>query len=65
LARGDSVNCAKELEKFQEKVKKEYDKTVEDQRKHKPRDKRFVTEEGYRSLAEGAQKIIDRIAEKK
>jgi hypothetical protein len=65
LARGDSVNCAKELEKFQEKVKKEYDKTVEDQKKHKPRDKRFVTEEGYQSLTEGAQKIIDRIAEKK
>ncbi|MBM4162476.1 MAG: hypothetical protein FJ217_15415, partial [Ignavibacteria bacterium] len=39
LARGDSVNCAKELEKFQEKVKKEYDKTVENQKKNKPRDK--------------------------
>jgi hypothetical protein len=65
LARGDSVNCAKELEKFQEKVKKEYDKTVEDQKKHKPRDKRFVTEEGYRSLTEGAQKIIDRLPKKK
>ncbi len=65
LARGDSVNCAKELEKFQEKVKKEYDKTVEDQKKHKPRDKRFVTEEGYQSLTEGAQKIIDRLPKKK
>jgi hypothetical protein len=65
LARGDSVNCAKELKKFQEKVKREYDKTVEDQKKHKPRDKRFVTEKGYRSLTEGAQKIIDRLPKKK
>jgi hypothetical protein len=65
LARGDSVNCAKELEKFQEKVKKEYEKTVEHQRKNKPRDKRFVTEEGYRPLTEGSQKIIDRLPKKK
>ncbi len=65
LARGDSVNCAKELEKFQEKVKKEHDRTLEEQRKHKPRDKRFVTEEGYQLLSTGAQKIIDRLAEKK
>jgi hypothetical protein len=64
LVRGDSVNCAKELGKFQEKVKNEYEKTLEDQKKHKPRGKRFVTEEGYRSLTEGAQEIIDRLPKK-
>ena len=65
LARGDSVNCAKELEKFQDKVKKEYDKTVEDRKRNKPRDKRFVTEEGFASLTKGAQSIIDRLPRKK
>jgi hypothetical protein len=65
LARGDSVNCAKELEKFQDKVKKEYDKTVEDRKKNKSRDKRFVTEEGFTSLTKAAQSIIDRLPQKK
>ncbi|MEK6755486.1 MAG: hypothetical protein AABZ02_04970 [Bacteroidota bacterium] len=65
LARGDSVNCGKELEKFQEKVKREYDKTVENRKKNKPRDKRFVTEEGYASLTKGAQSIIDRLPQKR
>ncbi len=65
LARGDSVNCAKELEKFQEKVKKEYDRTVEDRTKNKPRDRRFVTEEAYTLLSSNAQSIIDRLPRKK
>jgi len=65
LARGDSANCAKELEKFQQKVKKEYEKSIEDQRKHKPREKRFVTDEAYQSLTEGAQRIIDLLPKKK
>jgi hypothetical protein len=55
LARGDSVNCGKELAKFQDKVQKEYDK------KAKSKDKRFVTEEGYTLLYNNAQYIIDRL----
>jgi hypothetical protein len=65
LARGDSVNCSKELEKFQDKVKQVYEKTVEDQQKGKRRDKRFVTQEGYDSLNDSAQSIIDRLPRKK
>jgi hypothetical protein len=65
LVRGDSVNCAKELEKFQDKVRQVYEKTVEDQQKGKRRDKRFVTQEGYAALNDGVQSIIDRLPRKK
>ncbi len=65
LARGDSVNCSKELEKFQDKVKQVYEKTGEDQRKGRRRDKRFVTQVGYDSLNDSAQSIIDRLPRKK
>ncbi len=65
LAKGDSVNCAKELAKFQEKIQKEYEKTADDQKKKKPRDKRFVTQEGFKLLTGNAQAIIDRLPRKK
>jgi hypothetical protein len=65
LVRGDSVNCAKELEKFQVKVRQVYEKTVEDQQKGKRRDKRFVTQEGYAALNDGVRSIIDRLPRKK
>jgi hypothetical protein len=64
LARGDSVNARKEIEKFQEKVDKEYQKTSDDQKKGKAPDKRFVTEEGWKLLYFNAQYIIDRLPEK-
>lgn len=64
LAKGDSVNARKEIEKFQEKVDKEYEKTSDDQKKGKARDKRFVTEEGWKLLYFNAQYIIDRLPEK-
>lgn len=65
LARGDSVNCGKEVEKFQEKVQKEYDKTIDDQKKNKPRDKRFVTVEGWKFLYYHAQYLLDRLPKRR
>jgi hypothetical protein len=65
LARGDSVNCAKELQKFQDKVNQVYEKTLEDQQKGKRRDKRFVTLDGYTLLNDSVQSIIDRLPTKK
>ena len=65
LAKGDSVNSGKEVEKFQEKVNKEYQKTIEDKKKNKPRDKRFVTVEGWKFLFYNAQYILDRLPKKK
>jgi hypothetical protein len=59
LIKGDSVNCAKEIDKFQNKIKKEYEK------KPRSKDKRFVTEEGYRVLYNSAQAILDRLPGKK
>ncbi|MBF8296141.1 MAG: Alpha beta-propellor repeat-containing integrin, partial [Bacteroidetes bacterium] len=61
LAKGDSVNAYKEVEKFQEKVNKEYEKTGDNQKKGKPRDKRFVTVEGWKFLYYNAQYIMDRL----
>ncbi|MBI2428480.1 MAG: hypothetical protein HYV29_06730 [Ignavibacteriales bacterium] len=61
LAKQDSVNCSKEVEKFQDKVNKEYEKTVDNEKKNKPRDKRFVTVEGWKFLYYNAQYIIDRL----
>jgi hypothetical protein len=65
LARGDSVNAYKEVEKFQQKIQKEYDKTQENQKKNKPKDKRFVTTEGYKFLYYSAQYILDRLPAEK
>ncbi|HXG38334.1 MAG TPA: hypothetical protein VNL36_06165 [Bacteroidota bacterium] len=65
LVRGDSVNCGKEVEKFQEKVQKEYDKTIDDQKKNKPRDKRFVTVEGWKFLYYHAQYLLDRLPKRR
>jgi hypothetical protein len=59
LAKGDSVNCGKEVAKFQDKVQKEYKK------KTKSKDKRFVKDEGYKFLYYNAQYIIDRLPGKK
>ena len=61
LVKGDSVNCGKEVEKFQEKVNKEYEKTINNEKKNKPKDKRFVTVEGWKFLYYNAQYIIDRL----
>lgn len=61
LAKGDSVNAYKEVEKFQENVNKEYEKTVDNQKKGKPRDKRFVTVESWKFLYYNAQYIMDRL----
>jgi hypothetical protein len=61
LAKGDSVNAYEEVQKFQEKIQKEYDKTQENEKKNKPRDKRFVTTEGYKFLYYNAQYILDRL----
>lgn len=55
LARGDTANCAKELESFQNKVKREYDK------KATPGGRRFVTEDGYKLLWFNALYIVDRL----
>lgn len=65
LARRDSVNCGKEVEKFQEKVQKEYEKTVDNEKKNEPRDKRFVTVEAWKFLYYHAQYVIDRLLRKK
>jgi hypothetical protein len=65
LAKTDSTNAYKEIEKFQEKVNKEYEKTRDAQKKGKPRDKRFVTEDGWKLLYFNAQYIIDRLPSEK
>jgi len=61
LVKGDSVNCRKEVEKFQEKVQKEYEKTVDNEKKNKPRDKRFVTVEAWKFLSHHAGYILERL----
>jgi len=61
LAKGDSVNTYKEVQKVQEKIQKEYDRTQENEKKNKPRDKRFVTTEGYKFLYFNAKYILDRL----
>ena len=61
LAKKDSVNAYKEVQTFQDKVNKEYEKTVDNQKKGKPRDKRFVTVEGWKFLYYNAQYIMDRL----
>jgi thymidylate kinase len=61
LANKDSVNAYKEVQTFQDKVNKEYEKTVDDQKKRKSRDKRFVTVEGWKILYYNAQYIMDRL----
>ncbi len=65
LVKGDSVNCAKELQTFQDKVQKEYEKTQHDEKNNKPRDKRFVTSEGYALLYFNTQYLLDRLPKKK
>jgi hypothetical protein len=61
LAKGDSVNAYKEVQTFQGKVNDQYQKTIDDQKKGKPRDKRFVTVEGWKFLYYNAQYIMDRL----
>jgi hypothetical protein len=65
LLKPDSVNCYKEVATFQDKVNKEYLKTVDDQKEGKPRDKRFVTKDGWTLLYYAAQEILDRLPSKK
>ncbi len=65
LVRGDSTNTYHQVEKFQEKVQKEHEKIIEDKKKNKPRDKRFVTVEGWKFLFYNAQYILDRLPKKK
>jgi hypothetical protein len=61
LSKPDSVNCYKEVATFQAEVNKEYLKTVDDDKKAKARDKRFVTAEGWQVLYYGAQEIMVRL----
>lgn len=61
LANKDSVNAYKEVQIFQEKVNTEYERTVDNQKKGRPRDKRFVTVEGWKFLYYNAQYIMDRL----
>ena len=59
LARDDSVNCRKELEIFQQKLKHEFE------RKAGKGEKRFVTEEGYALLYFNALYLIERLPERR
>ena len=59
LARSDSVNCRKELEIFQQKLKHEFE------RKADKGEKRFVTEEGYALLYFNALYLIERLPERR
>lgn len=65
LAKRDSLNAYKEVEKFQEKVDKEYKKTVDSEKKNKPRDKRFVSVDGWKLLYFNAGYILDRLPSEK
>jgi hypothetical protein len=65
LAKRDSTNARKEIKTFQEKVDKEYEKTSSDRKKGKPRDRRYMTESGWKLLHFNAQFIIDRLPEEK
>jgi hypothetical protein len=64
LAKHDSINARKEIEEFQEKVDKEYQKTLVDHKRGKHRDRRFLTEDGWKLLHFNAQYVIDRLPEK-
>jgi hypothetical protein len=61
LLRVDSVNCAKEVRTFQGKVNAQYQATAASDKKNQPRDKRFVTVEGWKFLYYNAQYILDRL----
>ena len=54
LNKKDSLKCAREVEKFQSKVDREY-------KEANTRDNRFVTIEGWKSLYYNAQYIIERL----
>jgi HEAT repeat protein len=53
IAAGDSVSCAREIKKLQEKVVAAHDNPIAGVR--------FVTEEGYRFLYYNAQYLLDRL----
>jgi hypothetical protein len=55
LAKNDSIACAQELESFQREL------TKEDLAKSKKNDKRFVSEDAYKSLYFNAHYIVDRV----
>lgn len=57
----DSVNCAKEVRKFQKKVNKVYEETIEKEKKHEHHKEKFVTIEGWKFLYYNAQYILDRL----
>jgi hypothetical protein len=61
LVKGDSLNCAKEVERFQDKVNAEYRTTLRSDQQGKPRGRRFVTEDGWKSLYFNAQYLIERL----
>jgi hypothetical protein len=65
LSKPDSVNCYKEVATFQDKVNKEYLRTADNDKKGIPRDKRFVTKDGWVLLYNAAQEIMDRLPSKK
>ncbi len=61
ISEGDSIQSARELEKFQKGVDKERKKTAKDEEKWKPRHKRFVTSEAWALLFYNAQHLLDRL----
>jgi len=65
LVKLDSSKCREEVEKVQEKLKKEYEKTLDDTKKNKPRDKRFVTAEAWSLLTPTLEQIIALLPKKK
>jgi len=65
LLKKDSVNCYKEVKEFQKKVNEVYEETIEKEKKHEKREKKFVTVEGWKFLYYNAQYIMDRLPHKK
>jgi hypothetical protein len=55
LLSGDSLDCAKEVQKFQDKVRREHKEGTS------PDDNRFATVEGYRFLYYNSQYVIERL----
>lgn len=55
LTKRDSIGAVKDLEKFQESITSESDKRI------KPNDKRFITEDARKILYDDAEYLIDRL----
>lgn len=64
LVRLDSTKSYDEIKKFQDKIRREHNVT-EAVKKKEPRNKRFVTREGYLLLYYNAQYILDRLPKRR